>query len=60
MDLKMMERVGDKWEKMEGSCSTGQSPKWAVVPVEEEESVRVYEGHNYAPCQADSVLLYIT
>jgi hypothetical protein len=37
MDLKMMERVGDRWEKMEGSCSTGQSPQWAVVPVEEEE-----------------------
>jgi hypothetical protein len=36
MDLTMMERVGDRWEKMEGSCSTGQSPQWAVVPVEEE------------------------
>jgi hypothetical protein len=24
-------------EKMEGSCWTGQSPQWAVVPVEEEE-----------------------
>jgi hypothetical protein len=24
-------------EKMEGSCSTGQSPQWAIVPVEEEE-----------------------
>jgi hypothetical protein len=23
---------------MEGSCSTGQSPQWAVVPVEEEVS----------------------
>jgi hypothetical protein len=22
---------------MEGSCSTGQSPQWAVVPEEEEE-----------------------
>jgi hypothetical protein len=22
---------------MEGSCSTGQSPQWAVVPVEGEE-----------------------
>jgi hypothetical protein len=22
---------------MEGSCSTDQSPQWAVVPVEEEE-----------------------
>jgi len=24
-------------EKMEGHCSTGQSPQWAVVPMEEEE-----------------------
>jgi hypothetical protein len=37
MDLTMMERVGDREEKMEGSCSTGQSPQPAVVPVEEEE-----------------------
>jgi hypothetical protein len=37
MYLTMMERVGDSWKKMEGSCSTGQSPQWAVVPVEEEE-----------------------
>jgi hypothetical protein len=37
MDLTMLERVGDRWKKMEGSCSTGQSPKWAVVPMEEEE-----------------------
>jgi hypothetical protein len=36
MDLTMMERVGDK-KKMEGSCSTGQSPQWAVVPMEEED-----------------------
>jgi hypothetical protein len=26
---------------MEGSCSTGQSPQWAVVPVEEEDCVCV-------------------
>jgi hypothetical protein len=32
----MMVRVGDREEKMEGSCSTGQSPQWAVVPAEEE------------------------
>jgi hypothetical protein len=25
-----------------GSCSTGQSPHWAVVPVEEEEEEEVY------------------
>jgi hypothetical protein len=37
MDLTMMERVGDRWKTMEESCSTGQSPQWAVVPVEEEE-----------------------
>jgi hypothetical protein len=43
MDLMMMERVGDRWEKMEGSCSTGQSPQWAVVPVEgDEEEVLTY------------------
>jgi flagellar basal body-associated protein FliL len=32
-----MERVGDRYEKLEGNCSTGQSPQWAVVPMEEEE-----------------------
>ena len=29
------ELVADR-EKMEGHCSTGQSPQWAVVPMEEE------------------------
>jgi hypothetical protein len=28
---------------MEGSCSTGQSPQWAVVPMEEEEEKEVNE-----------------
>ena len=32
-----MERVGGRQEKMEGHCSTGQSPQWAVLPMEEEE-----------------------
>ena len=32
-----MERVGGREEKMEGHCSTDQSPQWAVVPMEEEE-----------------------
>ena len=32
-----MKRVGGRLEKMEGHCSTVQSPQWAVVPVEEEE-----------------------
>jgi hypothetical protein len=31
-----MARVGDRYEKLEGNCSTGQSPQWAVVPMEEE------------------------
>ena len=31
-----MERVGGRWgKKMEGHCSTDQSPQWTVVPVEE-------------------------
>ena len=32
-----MERVDGRLEKMEGYCSTGQSPQWAVVPMEEDE-----------------------
>ena len=31
-----IERVGGIQEKMEGHCSTGQSPQWAAVPMEEE------------------------
>jgi hypothetical protein len=32
---------------MEGSCSTGQSPQWAVVPpVEEEEEEEEEEEYN--------------
>jgi hypothetical protein len=31
------ERVGDRQKKMEGYCSAGQSPQWAVVPMQEEE-----------------------
>ena len=30
-----MERVAGRQEKIEGHCSTGQSPHWAVVPMEE-------------------------
>jgi hypothetical protein len=36
-DLTTMERVGDRWEKVEGYYPTGQSPQWAVVPMEKEE-----------------------
>jgi len=32
-----MERVGDRYDKMEGKCSTGQGPQWVVVPMEEEK-----------------------
>ena len=32
-----MKRVGGRQENMEGYCSTGQSPQWAIVPMEEEE-----------------------
>jgi hypothetical protein len=47
MDLTMMERVGDRWEKMEGSCSTGQSPQWAVVRMEEEEDITMHGQQNF-------------
>jgi hypothetical protein len=40
-------------EKMEGSCSTGQSPQRAVVPVEEEEEdiphILMYFHDNWVP-----------
>jgi hypothetical protein len=48
----MMERVGDRWEKMEGSCATGQSPQWAVVPVEDEEKEEEEEEEEEVPLQA--------
>jgi hypothetical protein len=35
-----MERVGDRYGQMERYCSTGQSPKRAVAPTEEEEEGR--------------------
>ena len=37
-----MKRVGGRQEEMEGHCSTGQSPQWAVVPMEEEERIYIY------------------
>jgi len=38
-----MERVGGREEKMEGRCSTGQSPQQAVVPIKEgKEEVESY------------------
>jgi len=35
---EQMERVGDRQEKMEQCCATGQSPQRAVVPMEEEKN----------------------
>jgi hypothetical protein len=32
---------------MEESCSTGQSPQWTVVPVEEEEEEEEEEEYMY-------------
>ena len=34
-----MERVGDRQDKMEGHCLTGQSPQLAVGPMEKEEFI---------------------
>jgi hypothetical protein len=36
-----MERVGDRYEKMEGYCSTVQSPQWAVVPMEKKSIIKL-------------------
>ena len=41
-----MEGVGDKQEKMEGYRSTGQSPQWAVVSMEDEVIVRLSTFNN--------------
>jgi hypothetical protein len=38
-------KVTDRKKKMEGSCSTGQSPQRTAVPVEEEE------GYLYSACR---------
>jgi hypothetical protein len=39
-----MERDGDRWDKMEEHCSTGQSPQRAVAPMEREEDCHSYFG----------------
>jgi len=35
---------------MEGHCSTGQSPQWAVMPMEEEDDDADFKKDNTAPC----------
>jgi hypothetical protein len=44
-------------KKMEGYCSTGQSPQWAVVPVEEEEEEVVELTVEYTECIFNRLLL---
>jgi len=39
---------------MEGHCSTGQSPQWAVVPMEEEEEEEEEAGQGHAPAALPS------
>ena len=34
---------------MEGHCSTGQSPQWAVVPMEEEEELFTFLSQHRLP-----------
>jgi hypothetical protein len=49
------------WDKMEGHCSTGQSPQWALVPMEEEEEeeeLMLFSDYPYA--NNSSVFLYVT
>ena len=36
--------MADRKKKMDGHCSTGQSPQRAVVPMEEEEDVKMKNG----------------
>ena len=44
------ELVADR-KKMEGHCSTGQSPQWAVVPMEEEyEATKTTVSHSTKIC----------
>jgi hypothetical protein len=45
---------------MEGHCSTGQSPQWAVVPMEEEEeelyNVHIFLTHTAGLFKSVSIL----
>ena len=50
-----MERVGDRYHKMEGYCSTGQSPQRAVAPMEEE--VLLWAVVTYAPLELHCVAI---
>ena len=41
---------------MEGHCSTGQSPQWAVVPMGEEEEEEEEEEEAYCTCNMYLIL----
>jgi len=48
---------------MEGHCSTGQSPRWAVVPMEEEEEYSVEMSVNFnrtVSFNSRDILLYFS
>jgi len=44
---------------MEGHCSTGQNPQWAVVPMEEEEEDEEEEEEDKGPEMTISSFKYI-
>jgi len=41
---------------MEGYCSTGQSPQWAVVPMEEEEEEEEEEDNCTRACSSQKLV----
>jgi len=45
------ELLADRKKKMEGHCSTGQSPQWVVVTTEEKEEDRFRASGSY--CKQD-------
>ena len=52
-----MDSVGDRQEKMERYCTTGQSPQRAVVPMEED--INIYCMHSMCVCVCVCVCVYI-
>ena len=57
-----MERVGDRQEKMERYCATGQSPQRAVVPMEEEEEQEkeIHQLTLILPCSRTGTVWFYT
>ena len=48
------ELVADRKKKMEGHCSTDQSPQWAVVAMEDEEE-SIFISEQTATCATYSI-----